>query len=52
VFQNRVLGRIFGRRRDEVTGASWFVPFAKNNQVEEDGMVEECNRNKGEDERL
>jgi hypothetical protein len=61
VFENRVLMRIFGPKRDEVTGewrkiaqrgASWFVLFAKynqHNQVEEDEMGGSCSTN-GEEE--
>jgi hypothetical protein len=62
VFENRVLRRIFGMKRDEVTGewrklrgASWFVLFAKynqNNQVEEDEIGGLCSTNGGEEESL
>jgi hypothetical protein len=64
VFENRVLRRIFGPKRDEVTG-EWrklhneelhdlysSPKYNRNNQVEEDGMGGPCNTNRGEEERL
>jgi hypothetical protein len=39
VFENKVLRRIFGPMRDEVTGV-W-----RNDDVKEDEMSRECSRN-------
>jgi hypothetical protein len=62
VFENRVLRRIFGLKRDEVTG-EWrklhnkelhdlYLSPSKNNQVEEDEMGGSCSTNGGEEECL
>jgi hypothetical protein len=65
VFENRVLRRIFGSKRDEVTG-EWRQLHNKefrdlysspstynlNNQVEEDEMGGPCSTNGGEEERV
>jgi hypothetical protein len=65
VFENRVLWRIFGPKRDEVTG-EWRKLHNEelrdvysspcimriNNQVEEDEMDGSCSTNGGEDERV
>jgi hypothetical protein len=54
VFENRVLGRILGLKRDEVTGG-WrkLVPFAKCNknvQARDGAMGRACSTNWGEEE--
>jgi hypothetical protein len=51
MFENRVLRRIFGPKRDEVTG-EWRKLHNKNNQVEEDEMGGSCSTNGGEEEFL
>jgi hypothetical protein len=38
VFENKVLMRIFGPKRDEVTGGVLFAKYNWNEQVEEDEM--------------
>jgi hypothetical protein len=62
VFENRVLRRIFGPKRDEMTGEwrklhneelrDFFANYNWNNQVEEDEMSGPCSTNGGEEERL
>jgi hypothetical protein len=47
VFESRVLRRIFGPKRDEVTGE-----WRKLHKVEEDEMGGPCSTNGGEEERL
>jgi hypothetical protein len=49
VFENRVLRRIFGPKRDEVTG-EWRK--LHNEELHEDGMGGPCSTNGGEEERL
>jgi hypothetical protein len=66
VFENRVLRRIFGPKRDEVTGewrklhneelrdlySSPSTSYNYNEQVEEDEMGGPCSTNGGEEERV
>jgi hypothetical protein len=65
VFENRVLGRIFGPKRDEVTGEwrklhneelrdlySSPSTYNQNGQVEEDEMGGVCGTNGGLEERV
>jgi hypothetical protein len=64
VFENRVLRRIFGPKRDEVMG-EWSKlhnkelydlysspKYNQNNQVEEDEMGRACSTKMGEEERV
>jgi hypothetical protein len=63
VFEKRVLWRIFGPKRDEVTGewkktayrgtscSVFFAKYNQNNQVEEDEIGEACSTS-GEEERV
>jgi hypothetical protein len=53
VFENRLLRRIFGPKRDEVTG-EWrkLHNGEQNNQVEEDETGKSCRMNGGEQERV
>jgi hypothetical protein len=60
VFENRVLRRIFGLKRDEVTG-EWRklrneelrdLYSSSDNQVEEDEMGGPCSTNGGEEEHV
>jgi hypothetical protein len=64
MFENRVLRRIFGPKRDEVTGG-WSKlnneelrdlysspSIIKHDQVEEDEMSGPCSTNGGEEERV
>jgi hypothetical protein len=63
VFENRVLRRIFGPKRDEVTGGwrklhnenlhkLFFAKYNYNDQVKEDEMGRACSTNGGQEECL
>jgi hypothetical protein len=63
VFENRVLRRVFGPKRDEVAG-EWrncitrnfvictFANYNQNGQVEKDEMGRACSTNGGEEEHV
>jgi hypothetical protein len=55
VFENRMLRRIFGPKRDEVTGGwkkllVYFSKYNMNVQIKEDEMGRACSTNGGEEE--
>jgi hypothetical protein len=51
VFENRVLSRIFGPQKDEVTGGSKKnSKYNQNDQVKEDEIGRACSKNAGEEE--